>query len=315
MGSARPSISHGNFLFFLKITWYWKSDGYEEREMRAADLAPEVAVVGSLNLDLVIRVPGLPGPGETVTGGDLFTNPGGKGANQAVAAARLGRRVAMVGRVGDDQAGRDLLASLEADGVDTAQVRTIAGVPSGTAFITVSEDGENQIVVSPGANARLAPDDVAAALAAGGTVVLNPAPVRPLTAGLLGRVDVLVPNRVELAQLAGGPVPGTVEEAVRLAGRLAARSVVVTLGADGALVVEAGQHGHVPAVPVRAVDTTAAGDAFCGGLADALAAGATLRDAARRAVRVAAAACTRQGAQASLPTPAGLRALPDPAGG
>ncbi len=123
----------------------------------AAD--PEVAVVGSLNLDLVVRVARLPGPGETVTGDDVFRNPGGKGANQAVAAARLGRRVAMVGRVGDDDAGRELLGSLEADAVDTSQVRVVAGVPSGIALITVSEDGENQIVVSPGANARLTPDD------------------------------------------------------------------------------------------------------------------------------------------------------------
>jgi ribokinase len=300
---------------------------------------PEVAVVGSLNLDLVVRVPRLPGPGETVSGDDVFRNPGGKGANQAVAAARLGRRVAMVGRVGDDEAGRDLLGSLEADAVDTSQVRVVAGVPSGTAFITVSEDGENQIVVSPGANARLTPEDVggagaalraaavtllqleipleavaAAARAAGGRVVLNPAPVRALPPELLAEVDVLVPNRVELAQLAEGPVPETVAEAVRLAGRLPARAVVVTLGADGCLVVEDGDAGHVPAVPVRAVDTTAAGDAFCGGLADALAGGATLEDAARRAVRVAAAACLRPGAQASLPTPAELQALPEPAG-
>jgi ribokinase len=297
-----------------------------------------VAVVGSLNMDLVVGVPELPGPGETVVGGDLFRNPGGKGANQAVAAARLGRRVAMVGCVGDDEAGRDLLAALEGDGVDRSRVRVAGGVPSGTAFITVSEDGENQIVVSPGANARLTPDDVAAAepalaaaavtllqlevpletvaaaaRTAGGRVLLNPAPVRPLPDELLEQVDVLVPNRVELAQLAGGPVPRTVEEAARLAGRLAARAVVVTLGADGALVVEDGQVGHLPAVPVRPVDTTAAGDAFCGGLADALAAGAGLQDAARRAVRVAAAACLRRGAQASLPTPADLQTLPEPA--
>jgi ribokinase len=302
--------------------------------------APEIAVVGSCNLDLVVRVAELPGPGETVVGGDLFTNPGGKGANQAVAAARLGRRVAMVGRVGDDQAGRDLLAALAADGVDTTQVLVLDGVPSGTALITVDDRGENQIVVSPGANARLTAGDVAAAgpalaaaavtllqlevpleavaAAAGtaaGTVVLNPAPVRPLPDELLAQVDVLVPNRVELAQLAGGRVPGTVEEAARLAGRLAARAVVVTLGADGALVVGGGRASHVPAVPVAAVDTTAAGDAFCGGLADALAGGASLEDAARRAVRVAAAACTREGAQASLPTPADLPALPGPAGG
>jgi ribokinase len=300
--------------------------------------APAVAVVGSLNLDLVIRVAELPGPGETVTGGDLFRNPGGKGANQAVAAARLGRRVAMIGCVGDDQAGADLLASLEGDGVDSSRVRVVDGVPSGTAFITVRGDGENQIVVSPGANARLTPGDVAAAEAAlaaatvtllqleipleavaaaartaGGRVVLNPAPVRPLPAELLAQVDVLVPNRVELGQLAGGPAPSTVSEAVRLAGRLAARAVVVTLGADGALVVGDGQASHVPAVPVQPVDTTAAGDAFCGGLADALAAGAGLGDAARRAVRVAAAACLRHGAQASLPTPAEVAALPDPA--
>ena len=297
-----------------------------------ATTGPEVAVVGSLNLDLVVRVARLPGPGETVSGGDVFRNPGGKGANQAVAAARLGRRVAMVGRVGDDGAGRDLLGSLEADAVDTSQVRVVNGVPSGTALITVSEDGENQIVVSPGANARLTPDDVAAAgtalrtaavtllqlevpletvaaaaRAATGTVVLNPAPVRALPQVLLAEVDVLVPNRVELAQLAGGPLPEKVEAAVALAGRLAARAVVVTLGADGALVVERGQASHVPAVPVTAVDTTAAGDAFCGGLADALATGATLQDAARRAVRVAAAACLRPGAQASLPTSAELR--------
>ena len=121
-----------------------------------------VAVVGSLNLDLVIRVAELPGPGETVSGGDLFRNPGGKGANQAVAAARLGRRVAMVGCVGDDQAGRELLASLAAAGVDGSRVRVVEGVPSGTACITVSEDGENQIVVSPGANSHLTGADVAA---------------------------------------------------------------------------------------------------------------------------------------------------------
>jgi ribokinase len=303
-----------------------------EREVRA----PPVVVVGSLNLDLVVRVDRLPGPGETVSGTDVFRNPGGKGANQAVAAARLGRGVAMVGCVGDDAAGRELLASLEADTVDTSHVRVVGGVPSGAAFITVREDGENHIVLSPGANARLSPEDVAAAgavlraapvtllqlevppgavaaavAAAGGTVVLNPAPVRALPDELLGEVDVLVPNRVELAQLAGAPVPAAVEEAAGLAGRLPARAVVVTLGADGALVVERGGASHVPAVPVRAVDTTAAGDAFCGGLADALAGGAGLQDATRWAVRVAAAACTREGAQASLPTRDEVRALPE----
>jgi ribokinase len=300
---------------------------------------PAVAVVGSLNLDLMVRVARLPGPGETVTGDDLFRNPGGKGANQAVAAARLGRRVAMVGCVGGDAAGRELLRSLSGAGVDTGRVRVVDGVPSGTAFITVGEDGENQIVVSPGANARLTAADVeaagaaleaasvtllqleipleavaAAAATAGGRVVLNPAPVRDLPDDLLAKVGVLVPNRVELAQLAGARPPSSIEEAAELAGRLPARAVVVTLGADGALVVEDGRVTHVPAVPVRPVDTTAAGDAFCGGLADALAGGAPLQEAARRAVRVAAAACLRPGAQASLPTPADLEALPGPDG-
>jgi ribokinase len=298
---------------------------------------PAVAVVGSLNLDLVVRAARLPGPGETVSGDDVFRNPGGKGANQAVAAARLGRRVAMVGCVGDDAAGRELLESLAGAEVDTERVRVVDGVPSGTAFITVGDDGENQIVVSPGANARLTAADVddarpaleaaavtllqlevplevvaAAAATAGGRVVLNPAPVRDLPGGLLAGVDVLVPNRVELAQLAGARPPSSVEEAAELAGRLPTRAVVVTLGADGALVVEDGRVTHVPAVPVRPVDTTAAGDAFCGGLADALAGGASLQEAARRAVRVAAAACLRPGAQASLPTPADLEALPGP---
>jgi ribokinase len=300
---------------------------------------PAVAVVGSLNLDLVVRAARLPGPGETVSGDDVFRNPGGKGANQAVAAARLGRRVAMVGCVGDDAAGRELLESLAGAEVDTERVRVVDGVPSGTAFITVGDDGENQIVVSPGANARLTAADVddarpaleaaavtllqlevplevvaAAAATAGGRVVLNPAPVRDLPGGLLAGVDVLVPNRVELAQLAGARPPSSVEEAAELAGRLPTRAVVVTLGADGALVVEDGRVTHVPAVPVRPVDTTAAGDAFCGGLADALAGGASLQEAARRAVRVAAAACLRPGAQASLPTPADLEALSGPAG-
>jgi ribokinase len=300
---------------------------------------PAVAVVGSLNLDLVVRAARLPGPGETVSGDDVFRNPGGKGANQAVAAARLGRRVAMVGCVGDDAAGRELLESLAGAEVDTERVRVVDGVPSGTAFITVGDDGENQIVVSPGANARLTAADVddarpaleaaavtllqlevplevvaAAAASAGGRVVLNPAPVRDLPGGLLAGVDVLVPNRVELAQLAGARPPSSVEEAAELAGRLPTRAVVVTLGADGALVVEDGRVTHVPAVPVRPVDTTAAGDAFCGGLADALAGGASLQEAARRAVRVAAAACLRPGAQASLPTPADLEALPGPVG-
>jgi ribokinase len=286
-----------------------------------------VAVVGSMNMDFVVRVPRLPGPGETVSGEDVFRNPGGKGANQAVAAARLGRAVEMVARVGADDPGRALMDALRADAVGVEHVRVDPDTPTGAAFIAVDDSGENQIVVSAGANRSLSAADVelaipalaraavtlvqlevplaaveAAAAAAGGLVVLNPAPARALPESLLSRIDVLVPNRVELGQLRGGPLPASAAEVARLAADLPVRAVVVTLGAEGALVVEGGRSVAVPAVPVRAVDTTAAGDAFCGALADALARSEPLESAARWAARVAAVACTRAGAQASLPS-------------
>jgi ribokinase len=287
-----------------------------------------VCVVGSLNLDLVVAVDHHPVPGETVIGGPAARHPGGKGANQAVAAARLGQAVSMVGRVGMDEAGETLLAALRGDGVDVRHVRRMDGEPSGIALITVDPAGENAIVVSPGANAHVDAEDVqaadealagadvlllghevpaeavaAAAAAARGRVVLNPAPARPVDPEVLRRVDVLVPNRGELAVLAGARVPADVEEAAALAARLpGVAAVVVTLGVDGAVVVEGGRVERVPAVEADAVDTTAAGDAFCGALADALARGADLVEAARWAARCAAVATTRHGAQPSLPT-------------
>jgi ribokinase len=289
---------------------------------------PAVVVVGSLNLDLVVPVPRHPAPGETVLGGDVFRNPGGKGANQSVAAARLGQPTALVGRVGRDDAGRTLVSSLREAGVDGTRVLETEDAPSGMALITVDEHGENAIVVSPGANAHLRPEDVesagpilraarvvllqlevpietavAAARSAPGTVVLNPAPAQPLPPALLDSVDVLVPNRSELAVLTGaGAEPRDEDQTVRLAARIESPAVVVTLGADGALVVEGDRVERVPTVPVDVVDTTAAGDAFCGGLADALVRGSSLVDAGEWAARVAAVACTRRGAQASLPT-------------
>jgi ribokinase len=275
-----------------------------------------IAVVGSINLDLVVPVARHPAPGETVIGGDRAELPGGKGANQAVAAARLGAEVALVGRVGADEAGRRLRDGLAQEGVDVEHVREDPDAPTGMALIAVDGAGENTIVVSPGANARVGEDDVGAAgellagapvmlvqheiprsavaaavRAAGGTVVLNPAPARELVAG----VDVVVPNRVELAALAGDGPP---EEA---AARLDARAVVVTLGAEGALVVEGGCTEAIAAPRVEAVDTTGAGDAFCGALAEALARGAAVAEAARWAVRVAAASVTRPGAQGGMP--------------
>lgn len=287
-----------------------------------------IAVVGSINLDIVVEIERLPAPGETVVGGDRRELPGGKGANQAVAAARLGAEVAFVGRVGADAAGRRLRAGLQDEGVDVAYLRD-DHAPSGVALIAVDRAGENSIVVSPGANARVGADDVEAAravlagakvvllqhevpdaavqaaiAAARRTVVLNPAPARALVAP----VDVLVPNRGELAALAGRA--GDPAELARgLVGadpragtpRAAAGAVVVTLGAEGALVVEGERVERVAAPRVDAVDTTGAGDTFCGALAQALADGAALVEAARWATWAAAASVTRLGAQGGMP--------------
>ncbi len=293
-------------------------------------MTPEIVVVGSANLDLVVDVSRTPLAGETVLGGDLRRIPGGKGANQAVAAARLGRSVALVGRVGDDEGGEMLRAALDADGVDTTRLTTTIDVPNGVALIAVGANGENAIVVSPGANSRLSATDleeardlirhascvllqlevpvaaVAAALEmAEGTVILNPAPAPSdgLPDELLRRVDVLVPNQTELATLARYDGAVDPEIAAELARNLPAERVVVTLGADGALVV-GNDVVHVPAPVVRPVDTTAAGDSFCGALADALVGGQSLVEATEWAVRVGAATTLRSGAQPSLPTPA-----------
>lgn len=293
---------------------------------------PEVLVVGSINLDLSLLVERFPEPGETLIGRDVVRGGGGKGANQAVAAARLGRRVAMAGAVGDDDAGPMLLRLLAADGIDTSGVGVVEDCASGLAVIEVDSAGENRIVVIPGANHRLAdgdlerlaetvatvpvvlaqleiPVDVVVALAGlhrAGRLILNPAPA---VEGLsLEGFDIVVPNRGELAAMAGGEAAASIDEVADQARRIGAdmEAVVVTLGGDGALVVGGMRTGSVtvdliPAVPVDAVDTTAAGDAFCGGLADALCLGADVIDAARWAVRVAAVTVTRRGAQDSLP--------------
>ncbi len=285
-----------------------------------------IAVVGSCNVVFVVPVAALPGPGETVLGRDHLRAPGGKGANQAVAAARLGSEVAFVGRVGDDALAETTRTALTEAGVRLDWLGT-AAAPSGIALITVADGGENTIAVSPGANDHLTPDAIDAAAdllatasvtlvqleipletvhatvrAAGGTVLLNPAPARELPADLLAEVDVLIPNRSELGVLAGAPEPTTVEEATALARSLTGPgAVVVTLGADGALVVADGDHTHVPAEPVDAIDTTGAGDAFCGALADGLARGTALVDAVRWAVKVAGISTTGRGAQGGMP--------------
>jgi ribokinase len=288
-----------------------------------------VVVVGSANADLVVGVERRPGAGETVLGSDLSTLPGGKGANQAVAAARLGAPTAFVGRVGGDAHGDLLLASLSAAGVDVGGVRRDTA-PTGVAIVTVTPDGDNSIVVAPGANARVSEDDarqdavrraavlllqreidpatsLAAALHCPGLVVLTLAPSGPMPAALLSRTDLLVVNQheaVDLLAAAGDDVPTAVDPAdvaARLRG-LGPAAVVVTLGGDGAVAVDdAGVH-RATAPAVEVVDTTGAGDAFTGALGWRLAAGDSLPAALAIAVRVGAVAVTRPGAQPSFPT-------------
>lgn len=299
--------------------------------------AYDVLVIGSANADLTVRVNVRPGPGETVLGSDLAESAGGKGANQAAAAARLGSRTALLARVGDDAFGELLLEAQRAAGTDVRHVLVGKGARTGTAMIIVGPDGDNSIVVSPGANARLGPDDVttarsllassavislqleiplrtvraavAAARETGTRVVLNPSPApRSLDPELLAAADPLVVNEHEARQLSGLPdgTPAQWARALRTAG---ARSVVVTLGSEGALALDAtaADTTAVPGIAVTAVDTTGAGDAFTGALAARLADGEPLAEAVRFAVRVGAASVTRAGAQPSYPTVAELQ--------
>ncbi|MFH9082990.1 ribokinase [Streptomyces sp. NPDC017673] len=296
----------------------------------------DLLVVGSANADLVIGVERRPAAGETVLGGDLAVHPGGKGANQAVAAARLGAATALLARVGDDGHGRLLLDSLRAAGVDTVGV-LVGGAPTGVALITVDPSGDNSIVVSPGANSRLLPADVRAAanvlrasrvvsaqleipletvveivrnLGPDSRFVLNPSPPRELPAEVLAACDPLILNeheaRVVLGDACASDDP---EDWARLLLARGPRSVVVTLGAEGALVADGSGTARVPSVKVDAVDTTGAGDAFTAALAWKLGSGADLADAAVYAARVGAAAVTRRGAQESYPTAEEVEAL------
>ena len=298
----------------------------------------DILVIGSLNADLVVRVPHFPQPGETISGGDLHIIPGGKGANQAVAAARQGANVAMLGRVGKDSFGAFLLDSLKSNSVDVTHVLADDSA-TGTAIIVVDANGQNSIVLSAGANGKVSPADVDSASSLtpslillqleiptptvlhaarvtrqnGIRVILNPAPAQSLPDELISLVDFIIPNETELNLLTGVPVTdaASAEQAARTLLARGAKNVIVTLGSKGALVVSANQSTLVSAFNVNVVDTTAAGDAFIGGFASKLieSSGRSLtptdkevEDAVRHANACGALAATKFGAQPSLPT-------------
>jgi ribokinase len=299
----------------------------------------KIVVVGSANVDMVVKSPHIPRPGETVLGGEFTMVPGGKGANQAVAAARMGGAVTFVARVGSDAFGAQALEGFRTEGIVTDYVIRDPEAAHGVALILVDDGGENAIAVAPGANSRLTPEDVeaaepafaacdlvllqlevplpavqaAAALAKkhGKTLMLNPAPYLAVPDELLAAVDILTPNETEAEMLLGGGeaglggVAGTAEELIRRG----VGCVIVTLGREGVFVVTPETQYHVAGRRMKAVDTTAAGDAFSGALAVAIGEGLAFEQAVRYAVAASAVSVTRLGAQSSLPSRAEVEAL------
>ena len=291
---------------------------------------PRIVVLGSLNMDLVLRVPHAPAAGETLLGHSIANIPGGKGANQAVSCAREGGQVHMIGCVGHDAHGQALRESLERDGIDTAALRTVDAEPTGTALILVEDSGQNRIVTIPGANARVEIDEAAlrrqlqgaaffvtqfetpmeqvaraisVAHEAGCKVLLNPSPVQAIAEPLWPRIDTLVVNEIE-AQTLCGQSADSPQEAASAGKALRAKGiarVVVTLGARGAVAIDADGARHHPAPKVQAVDTTAAGDTFLGALAVALGEGQSFDEAIRLGIRAAALCIQQPGAQPSIP--------------
>lgn len=291
----------------------------------------KIVVVGSMNMDMVVKTSHIPEPGETVLGGAFFMNPGGKGANQAVAVARLGGNVTFIGKIGDDIFGKQSSQLFDEEGVDTAGIMSDHDSPSGIALITVDERGENSIVVAPGANARLEPTDVERVLAqyqdskillmqleipmrtvsfaaryareSGMQVILNPAPANELVPSVFGLVDIITPNVHEAEMLSGIKITD-IESARRASEYIHAhgvRHVIITLGERGAALLEDGVFHHIPAPEVDTVDSTAAGDVFNGALAVGVAEGKTLIEATAFACRAASISVTRMGAQSSIP--------------
>ena len=290
-----------------------------------------VVVVGSLNMDLVMRTPRVPVGGETLHGHEFSTLPGGKGANQAVACARLGAKVSMIGQVGNDGFGTTLRDGLAADGIDVSGVQRTTAAGTGVAMILVEDIGQNRIVLAAGANGALTPADIDAhavriggaamlvlqlevpmpvvqraieiAHAAGVPVLLNPGPAAPLPEDVWSQVDILVPNESEATLLSGVEVTDAASAyaAAKVFRQRGVKCVLITLGANGVAVIDDAGERHLPAHVVKAVDTTAAGDTFIGGLSAGLVEGMTMDDAVALGQRASALCVTRHGAQPSIP--------------
>ena len=302
---------------------------YDKAEPRE----PLVVVVGSINMDLVVKTPVLPGPGQTVQGRQFTSIPGGKGANQAVAAARLGARVHMIGKVGSDNFGEHLLMCLNKNQVNTSAVVVAEGISTGLTIVMVDSRGENSSCVVAGANGQMQPDDLIAqeeliaqakvvllqldlpvptilqairlARKHGVKTILDPAPAAADTPAELLKVDIITPNHIEAGIMVGEPV-ADVRSAKTVAAALVAKgpeAVVVTIGEKGAVLVDKSHHiRHFPAPKVAIADTTGAGDAFTGALSVAIARDEKLSDAIRYANAAGALACTKFGAQPAMPT-------------
>ncbi len=291
----------------------------------------KIIVVGSTNMDMVVKTSHIPEPGETVLAGSFFMNPGGKGANQAVAAARIGGNVIFVSKVGNDVFGKQSMQLFDEEGINTFYLVSDLDAPSGVALITVDQEGENSIVVASGANANLLPEDlddlfkevdqhtiillqleipmktvefvIHQASKKGAVVILNPAPMNTLSNEILHSLNILTPNKKEAEMLSGILVNDTASaiQAATAIHHLGVRNVIITMGSHGAIVCEEGEVYEVPAPKVNAIDTTAAGDVFSGALAIAISEGKELRNAVQFACRAAAISVTRLGAQSSIP--------------
>jgi ribokinase len=299
----------------------------------------KIVVVGSCNTDMVIKADRLPVPGETILGGTFFMNPGGKGANQAVAAARLGGNVTLISKTGNDVFGKQSVMLYNTENIKTDYIYSDSRHPSGVALITVDSQGENCIVVASGANAYLTPSDIDKASAEiensdlvlmqleipietveyvaemankkGIKVILNPAPARALSNNLLKNVYIIIPNKNE-AEILSGIKVSDIESAKQAADIISAKGVdivVITLGSQGALIKEYAEYHFVEAYKVDALDTTAAGDTFCGSVCVGLSEGRSILDSVKFAARAAAITVTRMGAQASIPYRSELSSL------